>query len=305
VADRVMQFRAVLEPLADGLGWVVAWLPFEPAKQWKTMLRLRVTVEVSGQVFRTSLFPGSGRGDKGTSGHFLLVNKAMQQAACAGAGAMVEFAVAPDLEEREAELPDELAALLDDEPGLRKWYHALSEYTRREIGKWVVGVKSDEARMRRAQQMAERLLVTMEGEQELPPVIAAAFRERPKARAGWKKMTEAQRRGELMAVFYYQTPEARAKRVAKLCDGAEKRAGRSCRPPGPSPFLCHSAAKRRHPLLRRSFHPSFVIPQRSEGIRFSLRPTSATPYPIPRAPDSPIRSWKSSAPLPEPHVTPV
>jgi len=87
----------------------------------------------------------------------------------------------------------------------------------------VVGVKSDEARMRRAQQMAERLLATMEGERELPPVIAAAFRARPKARARWAKMTAAQRRGELMAVFYYQTPEARQRRVEKLCDGAERR----------------------------------------------------------------------------------
>jgi hypothetical protein len=31
-----------------------------------------------------------------------------------------------------------------------------------------------------------------------------------------------QRRGELL-VFYYQTPEARQKRVEKLCDAAEQR----------------------------------------------------------------------------------
>ena len=106
---------------------------------------------------------------------------------------------------------------------MRAWYGELSEYMRREIGKWVLGVKSEEARMRRAQQMAERLLATMEGERELPPVIAAAFRARPKARTGWAKMTPAQRRSELMAVFYYQTPEARRKRVEKLCDAAERR----------------------------------------------------------------------------------
>jgi len=220
---KAKQFRAVLEPLGDGLGWVVAWLPFDPAAAWKTMLRLRVTVEVGGEVFRTSLFAAPRRG-----GHFVLVNKKMQRAAGAGVGAMVEFAIAPDLEERAAELPDELAALLDDasetgEPGLREWYDGLSEYMRREIGKWVTGVKGDAARMRRAEQMAERLLATMEGERELPPVIAAAFRMRPKARAGWGRMTPAQRRGELMAVFYYQTPEARLKRVEKLCDAAERR----------------------------------------------------------------------------------
>jgi uncharacterized protein YdeI (YjbR/CyaY-like superfamily) len=52
-------------------------------------------------------------------------------------------------------------------------------------------------------------------------VLEAAFRERPKARAGWKRMTEMQRRSGLMAVFYYQSPEARLKRVEKLCDEAE------------------------------------------------------------------------------------
>jgi uncharacterized protein YdeI (YjbR/CyaY-like superfamily) len=108
---------------------------------------------------------------------------------------------------------------------LREWYGGLTEYMRREIGKWVMDVKSDEARMRRAEQMAERLLATMEGERELPPVIEAAFRVRPKARAGWAKMTKMQRRGEIMAVFYYRTVKGRQKRVEKLCDAAEKRAG--------------------------------------------------------------------------------
>jgi uncharacterized protein YdeI (YjbR/CyaY-like superfamily) len=223
VAAKAKRFRAVLEPLGDGLGWVVAWLPFDATATWKKMVRLRVTVEVGGEVFRTSLFAGAGVGAR-REGHFILVNKKMQRAAGAGVGAMVEFAIAPDLEEREAELPDELASLLDDEPGLREWYDGLTEYWRREIGKWVMDVKSDESRMRRAEQMAERLLATMEGERELPPVVAAAFRARPKARVGWGKMTAAQRRGELMAVFYYRTVESRQKRVEKLCDAAEKRA---------------------------------------------------------------------------------
>ena len=78
--------------------------------------------------------------------------------------------------------------------------------------------------MRRASQMAERLLSTTEAEKELPPAIAAAFRKRPKARAGWEQLTPAQRRSELLGVFYYQTPEARERRIGKLCDAAEKRA---------------------------------------------------------------------------------
>jgi len=33
-----------------------------------------------------------------------------------------------------------------------------------------------------------------------------------------------QRRQHLLGVFYYQSPEAREKRVGKLCDEAEKKA---------------------------------------------------------------------------------
>jgi hypothetical protein len=216
-AGKSKMFRAALEKGDRSLGWTIARVPFEPSEIWPKMVRLRVRGEINGFAFRTSLFPDP-RG-----GFYLLVNKAMQQGAMVSSGAMAEFSLQPDMEARAAELPDELAVLLDDEPGLREWYDELTEYTRRELGKWIAGVKSDEARMRRAEQAAERLLAAMEGERELPLVVEAAFRKRPKARVGWEKMTPLQRRGELMAVFHYQTPEAREKRVGKLCDLAEKR----------------------------------------------------------------------------------
>ena len=75
--------------------------------------------------------------------------------------------------------------MLDEEPGLRDYYDSLSESMRREIGKWVMNVKSDASRMKRAEQMAERLLGAMEGEDQLPPIIAVAFQKRPKARMGF------------------------------------------------------------------------------------------------------------------------
>jgi hypothetical protein len=212
------RFKAVLEKGDRALGWTIIRVPFDPQRAWSEMMRLRVRGEVNGFSFRTSLFPDPA------GGYYLLVNRATQAGARIGLGSSAEFSLEPDLEPRDAELPDELAALLDEAEGLREWYDGMTEYTRREIGKWVLGVKGDEARLRRAEQMAERLLATMEAEVELPPLIESAFRARPKARAGWAKMTPAQRRGELMAVFYYQTPESRQKRLAKLCDAAEKRA---------------------------------------------------------------------------------
>lgn len=213
------RFEAALERLGGGLGWTIARVPFVPGEVWTGMIRHRVKGTVNGVGFRTSLFPFSEGG-----GYFLLVNKAMQREAGVAFGSVAAFVLEPDMEERPVELPDELAALLGEEDGLRGFYDSLSESMRREIGKWIGGVKSEASRMKRCEQMAERLLGAMEGERELPPVVVAAFRRRPKAAAGWAKLTALQRRQELMAVYYYQSPEAREKRVGKLCDLAEKKA---------------------------------------------------------------------------------
>lgn len=215
----VRSFNATLEKQC-GLGWTIARVPFDPAEAWPNTIRQRVKGTINTVAFRTSLFPESGR----TGSYFLLVNRAVQKGADIAEGQTASFTLEPDLDPRPAELPYELDALLDDEPNLRTWYEALSEYTRREIGKWVHGVKSDEAKQRRAQQMAERMLFTMEAEVELPPAIAKALKARPNASAGWAAMTPTQRRMELFAVAYYQSPEAKTSRIEKLCAQAEKRA---------------------------------------------------------------------------------
>ena len=182
------------------------------------MIRHRIAGEINGVPFRTSLFP-----DPHGGGCFFLVNRATQQALGLAPGSVATFTLWPDLEPRPATLCDALAALLDEEPGLRAWYDGLSESMRREIGKWIDGVRSEEARSRRALQMAERLLSAKEAEETLPPMLTKAFRAHPAAAQGWPLLTEHQRRQELLAIFYYQSPEARQRRVDKLCQLAAAR----------------------------------------------------------------------------------
>jgi hypothetical protein len=206
MASGTKRFRAVLEPASNGLGWVIVWLPFDAQKAWKKMVRLRVKVEVGGEVFRTSLFADAVRG-----GYYVLVNKKMQAAAGAKVGAMVDFAVEPDLEEREPVVTPEFERLLKREKKLAKWFGEQSESMQYAVGKWL---------------MAERMLLTMEGEKVLPPVVEVAFQRVPAARKGWELMTVTQRRNSLLAVFYYQSPEAREKRVGKLVEECLKVAER-------------------------------------------------------------------------------
>ena len=214
------RFEALLEHERSGLGWTIIRVPFTPSDVWPQMIRLRVCGTINGYAFRSSLFPYAGE----SGAFFLLVNKAMQLNADVREGQRAIFELDADLHPRPAELPEELDALLDEADGLRDFYNSLSESMRRECGKWIGAVKSDDARMRRAQQLAERLLGTMEAETELPPLIARAFQQRPRAGAGWAKLTPVQRRSELMAVFYYQSPEAKQKRLDKLCALAESKA---------------------------------------------------------------------------------
>ena len=213
------RFEAMLEHERGGLGWTIVRVPFKPSDVWPHMVRLRVRGTVNGYPFRNSLFPYAGE----PGAYFLLVNRAMQTNARVREGQRAIFELDADLDPRPAELPEELDALLDEAEGLRDFYNSLSESMRREAGKWVQAVKSDEARLRRAQQLAERMLSTMEAEIDLPPLLARAFQQRPRACAGWAKLTPSQRRTELMAVFYYQSPEARQKRLDKLCALAESK----------------------------------------------------------------------------------
>ena len=77
---------------------------------------------------------------------------------------------------------------------------------RREIGKWADEPKSAESRRKRAEKMAERMMLAMDGEDEPPPVLRAAFLRQPRAREGWNALTPTQRRSHLLGIFYYETP---------------------------------------------------------------------------------------------------
>lgn len=207
-------FPAALERMKSRLNWTIVHIPFDVARIWGTRGQLRVRGEINGFPFRTSLFP------TGHGGHILLVNKHMQKAARAVAGSVARFRIEPDTEERIIAVPTELNRILSEDRALRRWVDRLNPSTRAEIAKWVTEPKSSEARTRRAEQIAERLLATMEAEQELPPVLKVAFARNPLAYEGWQKMSQAKRRGHLFGIFYYRTPEARTRRIEKMLDEA-------------------------------------------------------------------------------------
>ena len=220
VKNQTKTFTAALERMPGNLGWTVVRLPFDVRKVWGQRRYVRVKGEINGFAFATSsLFPArSGR-------HFMLVNKKVLKGARVQAGVTARFTLQPDTTKRVATPSAELEKILKQSRLLRKFYESFSESYRKYIADWVREPKSAESRKRRAEQMAERMMSTMEAERELPPVIELALRENPRAREGWARMTPKQRRGELMGIFGYQSVESRAKRIAKAIELMLQHAG--------------------------------------------------------------------------------
>lgn len=208
-------FPATLERMRSNLGWVIIHIPFDAAKLWGKRGHIKIKGEVNGFAFRNSLFP-TGKG-----GHYLLVNKRMQKGGKVRAGQVAQFRLEPDTEERKVTFPTELKRALAEDAGIQHYFEQLSYSIRKWICDWVAEVKSPDARVRRAEQIAERLLATMEAEHELPPVLKIAFARNPRAGEGWQRMSDTQRRQHLLGIFYYRSPEARDRRIAKMLEEAE------------------------------------------------------------------------------------
>jgi uncharacterized protein YdeI (YjbR/CyaY-like superfamily) len=206
-------FRAVLEARSTRPRFVMARVPGDLKRQWPDWKSRRVRGAINGFAFRTTLFPFA----KGT-GHLLLVNKRMQAGARATPGNTVQIEIEPDLEEQTFVEPSELTSALKGDRHLRKWFDAMSPSMRKGIAQFVDAAKAIETRKMRAEKMAESVMLAMEGEQELPPIMRAAFQRQPQSREGWDAMTPAQRRNHLLGIFYVQTVEGRERRAAKAVE---------------------------------------------------------------------------------------
>jgi uncharacterized protein YdeI (YjbR/CyaY-like superfamily) len=213
-------FKATLERIPSRLNWVIIRIPFDVSKIWGTRSKVRVKGEINGFAFRASVFPTS----KGY--HCLLVKKSMQTGANSALGESAHFRLEPDTAKRVAIIPAELQRILNEDRSFRRWFDQLTFSMRKWICDWVTNVKSPEARVRRAEQVAEQLLSTMEAELDLPPILKLAFASDPRAYQGWQSMTPLQRRSHLLGIFYYRSPEARDRRIAKMLEDALTHADR-------------------------------------------------------------------------------
>ena len=224
-------FQCVLEKSETVPHWLAAHVPFDPYAAWpqpisapdgnagarrsRNDMRVKGTIRAAGKTAK--------RGDpipflnsflvKKQGEYLMVVTKKMQNAMRLGTDRRVEIEMEPDLEKLNLVLPPELVNLLRHDREVLRWFGKLAYSVRRWIAGTIREPKSAEARQRRAEQWAERLMLTMEGELEAPPILKAAFGRQPQAETGWELLTLNQRRVYLLTIFSSKSPEARAKRV--------------------------------------------------------------------------------------------
>jgi len=206
-------FRAPLEATGTSLRWVIARIPIDLKKAWPMWKSRRVFGEINGFAFRTALIPGA----KG-QGHVLIVNKKMQAGARVRVGERALIKLSPDLGEVVIDLPPEFAKILKSDRALKKWFEAISPSMRKGLVNLIADAKSSETRQKRAEALAESLMLAMEGEVEPPPILRVQFQRQPEARRGWDSMTPTQRRNHLLGIFYSQTVDGRERRAAKAVE---------------------------------------------------------------------------------------
>jgi uncharacterized protein YdeI (YjbR/CyaY-like superfamily) len=145
----------------------------------------------------------------------MIVNKQMQKGARVSAGMEARFRMEPDTEKRIVPTVPEIDRVLRQSKRLQKFYQSLTPSARNEIARFVSGAKQRSTRIRRADQLAVRLMETMEAEIELPPMIRQVMARNPLAERGWKKMPRSHRRMHLLGIFHYRTLDSRLRRIEK------------------------------------------------------------------------------------------
>ena len=206
-------FGATLEATGTSLRWVIARVPVDLKKAWPIWKSRRVFGEINGFAFRTALILGT----KG-EGFTLIVNKRMQAGARVRAGERAQIKLSPDLGEVVIDTPVEFERILKTDRALKKWFDGLSPSMRKGFTNFISDAKTRETRQKRAEAMAESLMLAMEGEVEPPPILRVAFQWQPEARRGWDLMTATQRKHHLLGIFYPQTVEGRERRAAKVIE---------------------------------------------------------------------------------------
>jgi len=145
-------FKARLTARGPNGAWTFLEIPFSVEKEFGSKARVAVTGTMNDFAFRNSLMPN------GDGTHAMMVNKALQAGAKAGAGDLVTVTICVDRSERVVDIPPELERALAANEAAATAYKSLSYSHRKEFADWVSTAKREETRASRAEKSLAMVL---------------------------------------------------------------------------------------------------------------------------------------------------
>lgn len=142
MSDKKYKFRAKIEPAGMGGTYVV--FPYDTVKEFGTKGKVPVKATFDGIRYTGSLIK------YGNPQHMLHVPKAIREEISKSVGDVLDVVVWKDDEERNLEVPAELAQVMKKE-GLLPFFDSLSFTHRKEYCRWISEAKKEETRAKRLQ----------------------------------------------------------------------------------------------------------------------------------------------------------
>ncbi|MBI4286437.1 MAG: DUF1905 domain-containing protein [Chloroflexi bacterium] len=145
-------FQTRLERQGGTGSWTYITLPFDVAAVFGSKAQVKVRGTVNGVPYRSSVMPfGDGT-------HYMVVNRAIREAAGAKAGDTVTVELDIDREPRTVELPAELVEALGASPEAKAFFDKIPYSHKKEYVDFITEAKKPETRRKRVAKSIEMLL---------------------------------------------------------------------------------------------------------------------------------------------------
>ena len=128
----------------EGVGtWTYLNIPPDISATFGSKWQIKVKGTINGYPFRSTALP------RGDGSHYLVVGKNIRDQIKSIQGDTVKVILELDVEERQVEIPEDLAQALDNLPQVKSAFNQLSYSHKKEYVNWILGARQAETRQRR------------------------------------------------------------------------------------------------------------------------------------------------------------
>jgi hypothetical protein len=141
-AASAIRFEAEMRKIGR---WTILRLPDDASAKLPSRGQIAVKGAMNGHAFQTVLEPDGRRG------HWLKVNKKLQQSLALGEGETVALEVEPTKDWPEPDIPTDFRTALADAPDISELWQTITPMARWEWVRWINATKNSETRKRRVE----------------------------------------------------------------------------------------------------------------------------------------------------------